>query len=234
MSTAGGRAYETIRRAVLDGGFAPGTRLKEEELTALCGVSRTPVREALRRLAVEGLVVVTPHQGAQVVFLEPAELEDSYDLRTLIESRAAARAASRIKPETLERLSRLQDVLESAVAAGPLNLADRFIPLNAQFHQIILEAAASARLAAMAHLVAEAPSRIRTLSRYSAEDLDRSMRHHRELIAALTAQDADWAASAMMSHVRAALQVLLRDESERSAVGRLGVVAGRRKDAGAR
>ncbi len=69
MSTAGGRAYEIIRRSVLDGRFPPGARLKEEELTAMCGVSRTPVREALRRLAVEGLVVVTPHQGAQVVFL---------------------------------------------------------------------------------------------------------------------------------------------------------------------
>ena len=221
MSTAGGRAYETIRRSVLDGRFPPGARLKEEELTALCGVSRTPVREALRRLAVEGLVAVTPHQGAQVVFLEPAELEDSYDLRAMIESRAAGRAATRISPGDLARLGDLQDGLERAVAAGGAALADRFIPLNAEFHQIIIEAAASPRLAAMAHLVAEAPTRIRTLSLYSAEDLARSMRHHRDLIAALKACDAEWAASAMNSHVRAALHVLLRGEPDPSADTRL-------------
>ena len=66
VSTAGGKAYDLIRSAILSGEFSPGRRLKEEELTTLCEVSRTPVREALRRLALEGLVVVTPNAGAQV------------------------------------------------------------------------------------------------------------------------------------------------------------------------
>ena len=66
MSTASALAYKAIRSLILEGRFIPGERLKEEELTDICGVSRTPVREALRRLALEGLVVLTPHQGAQV------------------------------------------------------------------------------------------------------------------------------------------------------------------------
>ena len=75
MSTASARAYDLIRSLILEGRFAPGERLKEEELTELCGVSRTPVREGLRRLAIEGLVVVTPHQGAQVAAVGEGEPE---------------------------------------------------------------------------------------------------------------------------------------------------------------
>ena len=221
MATAGGQAYEAIRRSILDGAFAPGARLKEEELTALCGVSRTPVREALKRLAAEGLVVLAPHQGAQVVALDPADLEERYALRAMVEGHAAARAAARITPEALAALMAVQAELEAVVAqtvaTGDAAAAARFLPLNDAFHQGILDAAESPRLAAMALLVIELPFRRRTLSRYSPDELERSMQHHRELLAALQARDAEWAGSTMRSHVRAALQVLLRGEPAREA-----------------
>ena len=76
MSTVSALAYKVIRALILEGRFTPGERLKEEELTDLCGVSRTPVREALRRLALEGLVVLTPHQGAQVAEINEIELQE--------------------------------------------------------------------------------------------------------------------------------------------------------------
>ncbi len=207
---AGSKAYGIIKPSILDGSFAVGLRLKETELTALCGVSRTPVREALRRLASEGLVVITPNVGAEVSGIAPVELEEVYTLRGMIESHAARRASSRITPEALARLRQLAALMERAVRNGTDSINRDFTPANAEFHHIILEAAMSPRLSSMASLVIEIPLTLRTLARYSPQDRRRSLHHHRELIEALEARDGVWAASVMKSHVRAAFQALMR------------------------
>ena len=204
------RAYEIIRNAIMDGRFATGTRLKEEELTVFCGASRTPVREALKRLAFEELVVITPHAGAQVAGISGDDLQEIYALRTFVEAHAAARAAHRLDADGLVALEVVQAKLEATVRDGGRDVDPAFLPLNAAFHGLILEAAASVRLTTMARLVVELPFAHRTLMQYGAEDLQRALGHHRELMAAFRARDADWAASVMASHIRAALQVLLR------------------------
>ncbi|MEY3260526.1 MAG: hypothetical protein RIT46_1355 [Pseudomonadota bacterium] len=217
MSTASARAYDLIRSLILEGRFAPGERLKEEELTDLCGVSRTPVREGLRRLAIEGLVVVTPHQGAQVAAIGEGELAEIYALRAMIEGHASGRAAMLIGDDDIAKLKALASEMEAAVAAsnsdhggGAAELNARFTPANSEFHRIILEAAMSPRLAAMASLVVEIPLILRTLARYSEAELMRSLQHHRELIAAFEARDEDWARSVMRSHVLAASHAVVR------------------------
>lgn len=214
MPSAGVRAYEMIKDDILGGRFAPGERLKEDELTARCAVSRTPVREALRRLGVEGLVVMTPNAGAQVAVLGPRDLEEIYALRAMIEGHAAERAAANIDGKQLRRLVALAEEMEAAVGAGggeALNL--RFTPANAEFHRVILDAAMSPRLSAMAALVIEMPLTLRTLARYSDADRRRSLRHHRELIDALRARDGGWAASVMKSHIHAAFRALVGSET---------------------
>ncbi len=212
MSTASAKAYDFIRSAVLQGRFPPGMRLKEEELTGLCGMSRTPVREALRRLSIEGLVVATPHQGAQVAKMGEEELAEIYALRAMIEAHAAGRAAARITPEALDRLRALavemEAVVEEALTGDDLNA--RFTPANSEFHTIIIDAAASPRLAVMGSLVIETPLIFRTLARYSKPELRRSMHHHRELIAAFESRDEDWARSVMRSHIYAAAHAVIR------------------------
>lgn len=210
MSTAGSRAYETIRQRILDGRFGPGERLKEEELTGVCEVSRTPVREALRRLGVEGLVVVTPHQGAQVAAPSRQEWEEIYTLRGMVEGHAAERAATRATPADIAELKRLQGEMGLAIAVhGGARHAD-FLRANAAFHHLVLEAARSPRLSAMTALVIEVPLTARTFARYSAEDQQRSLGHHDELIAAFEAADGVWAGSVMRSHVHAAYRALVR------------------------
>lgn len=214
VPSAGVRAYEMIKDDILGGRFAPGERLKEDELTARCAVSRTPVREALRRLGVEGLVVMTPNAGAQVAVLGPRDLEEIYALRAMIEGHAAERAAANIDGKQLRRLVALAEEMEAAVGAGggeALNL--RFTPANAEFHRVILDAAMSPRLSAMAALVIEMPLTLRTLARYSDADRRRSLRHHRELIDALRARDGGWAASVMKSHIHAAFRALVGSET---------------------
>ena len=210
VSTAGGKAYELIRGAILSGAFSPGRRLKEEELTTLCEVSRTPVREALRRLALEGLVVVTPNAGAQVSAVSPGELAEIYALRAMIEGHAAERAATRIDAGALARLRELASEMEGSLGLPPEAFSREFAAVNAQFHRIILDAAMSPRLSAMAALVVELPLTRRTLALYSHDDLIRSMGHHRELVDAFEARDGAWAASVMKSHIHAAHQALVR------------------------
>ncbi len=185
--------------------------LKESELTELCGVSRTPVREALRRLAISGLVVFTPHQGAKVVALESGEIDEIYALRAMIEGHAANRAALRITDPMLRQLRRLALDMETAIAGNGADRAEAFLSANREFHAIIMAAADSARLGAMAALVIDVPLTLRTMSRYSEPELARSMRHHRELISAFEARDGGWAEAIMRSHILAASHALVRN-----------------------
>lgn len=217
VSTAGGKAYARIRGSILSGEFSPGARLKEEELTTLCEVSRTPVREALRRLALEGLVVVTPNAGAQVSAVSAAELAEIYALRAMIEAHAAERAAGLIGAHALQRLSELAGQMERSLTFDGAEFDKEFLAANAEFHRIILDAALSSRLSAMAALVTELPLSQRTLAQYSPQDLTRSMSHHRELIDALQARDGAWAAAVMKSHIHAAYQALARTPPSLSA-----------------
>jgi len=197
MSSASVRAYEIIKAGIVEGRFVPGQRLKEEELTVLCDVSRTPVREALQRLASEGMAAL---MGAR-------ELRELYELRTMIEGKAAALAAERMSAETLEALRELAGEMEAAAAAGePSGL--RLAPANAEFHRRIIDAAGSGRLEVMARSVVEAPLTVRTFERYGKAQLERSMRHHRELIDAFGARDPDWASGVMTSHIRAAFHTV--------------------------
>ena len=218
MSTVSALAYKAIRALILEGRFIPSERLKEEELTDLCGVSRTPVREALRRLALEGLVVLTPHQGAQVAEINEIELQEIYSLRAMIESHAAGRAAKRIPLSSIARLKVLATQMEEAVAQAvrrrQTKLYDRYTAANSEFHRIIMDAADSPRLSAMATLVVEVPLILRTLARYSESELSRSLHHHRELIEAFEARDEDWASSVMRCHIRAAAQAVVRPEGD--------------------
>ena len=213
MSTSGARAYQTIRQCIVNGQFGPGERLKEDVLTGLCGMSRTPVREALRRLATEGMVTMTPNAGAQVMAVGAQELEEIYALRAMIEGHAARRAAQNISPLQIARLAELAAQMEDVVAEGGDALHTRFTACNGEFHRVILDAAMSPRLSAMAALVIAVPLTLRTLARYSADDRRRSLRHQRELIDAFQTGDGEWAESVMKSHVHAAFQALVRSEA---------------------
>ncbi|TYB49674.1 GntR family transcriptional regulator [Actinomadura chibensis] len=210
MVLAVDRVYERLRADILGGVHPPGARLGEAELAEATGSSRTPVREALRRLEVEGLVEVLPHRGARVPDWTPEDLDEIYDLRMLLEGAAARRAATRIEPKDADRMDELCGLIERAAAPGDQQDLDRVAELNAEFHGIARAAAASNRLVTMLNAVVQLPLVMRTFHRYSPDDLTRSCAHHRELVAALRAHDGTWAESVMRAHVLAAKAVLLR------------------------
>ncbi len=210
MARAADRAYEALRTRILDGGYVPGARLGEAELAETTGTSRTPVREALRRLEVEGLVEVLPHRGARVAEWSKEDMEEIYDLRMMLETLAAQRAATRISAARLGELGDLCDRMEALVGVDPE--LDKLAELNAEFHGTVREAARSTRLVSMLNAVVQLPLVMSTFHRYSPGDLRRSAAHHRELVDALRARDETWAGSVMRSHVAAAKSVLLHTE----------------------
>lgn len=209
MVRAADGARASLRAAILSGDLEPGARLGEVELADRLGVSRTPVREALRDLAADGLVEVLPNRGARVAQWSAADLDEIYELRALLESHGAARAATLIEPTETDMLEKLCDDMDACVRRGRRRDLDRLTALNAEFHRRIVNAAGSPRLAGLVATVVQVPLVVRTFHRYSAEAMGRSLGHHRELVAALRAQDAEWARSVMSSHVHAAWAVLV-------------------------
>lgn len=208
MVRAVDRVYSHIRDGIIAGTYAPGARLGEVDIAELTDTSRTPVREALRQLEMEGLVEVVPHRGARVYTWTADDLEEIYDLRMTLEAMAAARAARRIGDKDIDRLSELCDLMESAAANG--QQLDLMAQLNDEFHAIVRTAAASTRLLTMLGAVIQFPLVMRTFHRYAPADVARSHAHHRDLVAALASGDEIWADSVMRAHVRAAKHVLLQ------------------------
>ncbi len=212
MTQAGDLAYTTLRSGILDGRYPAGERLGEIEVAAEIGLSRTPVREALRRLGSEGLVEVLPNRGARVRTWTVDDLEQTYELRAVLEGLGARRAASRITAEQLAELDRLADEMvgcDPSLGHRPPGEFDDLAALNARFHAVIVTASGSTRLADTLAGLVQLPLVMRTYRRYTPAALARSHAHHRELVDALAAGDGVWAESVMRSHVLAARTVLL-------------------------
>jgi len=198
-------ATELIRNAIVEGKLEPGRRLKEEELARELGLSRTPIREALLLLQAEDLVVATPNRGAVVRAHDAEELEDLYDLRALLEGHAARRAAERISRPVIAALRASCDRFAAVEADDVSGLVRE----NLDFHNAILDAAGSARLAWMVRKVIKQPLVYNSYRWYSPEQMRISVRYHRRIVAAFAAGDADAAELLMREHVLEARDVLV-------------------------
>lgn len=207
---AAARAYASVRDGIVRGAYAAGARLTELDLAQTIGVSRTPVREALRRLHAEGLVEFEPNHGAVVAAFDLEDAEEIFELRALLEPISARRAAERAAPAIIAQLRALsqQQMLESTQRrAGYLM---RISDLNDRFHRLIQAAANSPRLAKTLAGLIEAPLILRTFAQYSSAELRRSADQHLELVQAFEARDPMWAHSVMHAHILAGRATYLR------------------------
>lgn len=196
-------AYDVIRSAIVEGEFAAGERLPEEDLAERAGVSRTPVREALRRLASEGVVEFVPNRGAQVAEFSQQDLQELFDLRAVLEGFAARLAAKNATEEDMVHLGRLADEMDALAAdPTPANLAG-IAERNNEFHAKLVEIAGNRLLAQQVAGLIQVPLVHRTFHNYDREGLNRSMAHHRELLSALRHHDVNWAGTVMRSHIYA-------------------------------
>jgi DNA-binding GntR family transcriptional regulator len=198
------KAYSAVRSGIIEGRYEPNARITEQEVAAAAGVSRTPAREALRRLHAEGLVIFTPNVGAVIAQWTQADADEIFDLRVLLESYAAAQAARLIAGDVIDqmRISAEAQLVEARERSD--GYLERISVLNSQFHRLLLSAANSPRLEQALAALLEAPLIMKTFRRYSVDSLERSALHHLELVQAFEARDADWAASVMRSHILAA------------------------------
>lgn len=204
MSKATDKAYQTIRENILNGNFAPGSHLKEGELVEICGVSRTPVRDALRQLASNRYVVMHRNQGVFVNQWTVDDIKDIFELRAILEAMVAERAATNISTEQIDVLREMhcktQDMLDRD---GPPDI-DLFLEDNRVFHKILVEAAGSRTLADTLAQIVQPPLVAQTARQYSRKELQQSNDHHEEIIHALEARDGNCAASVMRAHIASA------------------------------
>ena len=204
MTTASDKAYAEIRGLILSGDASPGTPLREEALADIVGVSRTPVREALKRLESELYAVRTPGGRLVVAAWDSDDVAEIFALRAMLESHAAARAARRLSPAAIAELRACNADLQAAIAVPEPDIA-RFLAANRAFHDLIISGSASGRLATMLAGLVEQPIVRRTATRYDRSDLQRSATEHDQLIQAFTARDGDWARAVMAAHIHRAL-----------------------------
>ena len=207
-------ATELIREAIVDGRLPPGQRLKEEELARELGISRTPVREALLILQAEGLVDAAPNRGAVVRSHDGDDLEDLYQLRALLEGYAARRAASNISEAAVAGLWASCERFESLIDGDVQELVKE----NLLFHNVILDASQSRRVAELVRKVIELPLVYRSYIWYSVEQRRISAHYHRQITKALDARDGERAEMVMKEHVFEARDVLVAQVREGEAV----------------
>ncbi|QIE26721.1 HTH-type transcriptional repressor RspR (plasmid) [Caballeronia sp. SBC1] len=197
--------YSAIKRAIGETRYAPGEYLREEQLARGLGVSRTPVREAFRRLGAEGWLEVKPNHGVRVKSWSIRDVEEIFEARVLIEPYLTGRAASGIAAPELATLRALADeMLEIAKHPITPELAAQWFAANRTFHDIITGAAGNGRLDQSLRSMKDVPLIKWTFDIYSDDDRARSARQHIEIVDALESRDAVWAEAVMTCHIRAA------------------------------
>lgn len=198
--------YASLKAAILDGSLGPGDALVERRISEEMGVSRAPVREALRRLEEDGLVVTIPYKGSYVTRVSPTAMEEILSLRSALEVYAAARALPRLEHDGLARLDLIVDEME---AAGAAEDAERLDDLHAQFHRAVYEMASNSLLL---QFWGSMESQLRLYSRVhqrAYESLRDYATAHRELVQAFASGDADLVRSRVLDHLGARTEPLL-------------------------
>jgi len=190
---------DELRRLVITGELAPGTRIVEDRLAERLGVSRNPVREALQALAGEGFVELLPRRGAVVAQLTEEEAQDLFDVRAVLEPLAARLAARRADAAGVARLREVLELARRATDAAELDLLAEY---NTDFHSRVVELSGNDYLGL---IVAPMARRVQWVFRSSAATrAPHSWTEHEELLRAIASGDEDYAEAVARAHVAAA------------------------------
>ncbi|MGU7775943.1 GntR family transcriptional regulator [Burkholderia sp. MR1-5-21] len=200
---------DKLRGAIVQGYFRPGARLVERTLCEELGVSRTVVREVLRHLETEGLVEIAARQGPVVARLDPSQVEEIYELRSLLEANAARACAVHATPSLVKRLRDIRGAIEEAFAASELT---RVLEHTEQFYDVMFEGAGKLVSLGVVKSLNARINRLRALTIATPGRGDESNREMNRLLDAIERHDADAAQAASAEHIRRvselAMQVL--------------------------
>lgn len=199
-------AYTLLRNMIISGELPPDSAITENSIVEKLAIGKTPVREAMRRLVLEGLLDVTPRLGYTVIGVTRADIKDIFQLRVIAEVAAAQLAMHRLDAAALDRLTQL-----SLVAYDPADRASllTFMGVNAEFHDMIGHASGNRRLADIVSRLMLESQRFIQIAVLSAEHGRLMVEQHVAIVQALRSRDADAVGAAVRSHVEDGLHVTL-------------------------
>lgn len=190
--------FHTLRQAILRGELEPGERLMEVKLANKLGVSRTPIREAIRKLELEGLVLMIPRRGAVVAEITEKSLRDVLEVRKALEELAVKLACEKIKPEEIEELRQAADEFERTLKCQDVTA---FAEADVKFHDIIYRVTDNMRLIQLLYNLREQMYRYRVEYLKRNEAHDSLLREHKELVDAIAVGDTEWATRMICEHL---------------------------------
>src|SRR5574337_79847 len=204
---------ERLRQRIFSHDLKPGSWVDEQTLAEQYGISRTPLREALKVLAAEGLVTLKPRRGCYVTEISDRDLDEIFAVMALLEGQCAADCAQRASAADLAELQHLQDTLERAAREDDV---DGFFEANQAFHRRVQEIADNRWLQQVIQDLRKVIKLSRHHSLLSEGRLDQSLEEHRRILAALLARDGAAAETEMRTHIGSARQALARIAAARS------------------
>jgi len=197
---------EAIRDAIINGTLKPRERLMEIQMAEELGVSRTPIREALRKLELEGFIVMIPRKGAFVADMTFKDIADIFEIRAALEGLAAGLAAERITDEELEKMERHLVEKADTIARGDM---ERLVEVDTEFHESIYKASRNDRLQGIINNLREQIQRFRATSLAYPGRMKQSLDEHRAIVEAIHARDAALARQVTQEHIENAEQSMI-------------------------
>ena len=207
-------AVDRLRDLIVRGELAPGARLNERVLTARLGVSRTPLREAIKLLATEGLVELMPNRGAVVAPIDPTRIAETFAVMGALESLAGELVCTRASDERIAEIRALHYEMLAMHARGDL---DGYFRYNQAIHLRLVEASGNAVLAQTYRQLNANVRRVRYMANLSPERWDAAVAEHEAILAALGARDAARLKRLLRDHLSAKLATVLEAIGRRQA-----------------
>lgn len=210
----GGRVFQKIREDILNGKYKENDELRENTIGKELGVSRTPVREALRQLELEGLVTIIPNRGAYVTGISHKDIWDIYVIRSMLEGLCARWAVEHITDEQLNELDETILLSEFQMKKESGFSAEQIAALDGRFHSILYEASGSRILG---HVLTDFHNYVQTARKSSVVSEDRarkSIREHRQILRAIRDRDEEMAEQLANEHIMHVMQNLKKQGYE--------------------
>jgi len=200
--------YEELKMQILTGAIIPGMRMMEVELAEEMGVSRTPIREAIRKLEKEGLVTIEPRRGAYASMISTEDMVEILEVRQDLEGLAAFFAADRMKPEQMAELRETSNNYNEAVASG--NMED-MIKCDTKFHRIIVDSCHNKILEHMIEQLQELVLRFRYIYYDNFRRAENMPEEHEAIVAAIASGDANKARDAADIHIERLKELVIKE-----------------------